>query len=149
MHAGELGDPKNVRDAIIFGVQRIGHGNKLKLNPLYLEYARRKEIAIETNLTSNFILGVEENIDTHPFLDFLRLGLKVSLSTDDEGIFNTDISKECTIALRRDDLTYFELKQMFVNSIETAFLEKDIRDELLKKLNHDFSKFEANWRNHL
>ncbi|MDG1995036.1 MAG: hypothetical protein P8J14_00950, partial [Emcibacteraceae bacterium] len=30
MHAGEMGDPRNVRDAMIMGVSRVGHGVKLE-----------------------------------------------------------------------------------------------------------------------
>lgn len=85
MHAGELGDVRNVRDAIIMGSTRIGHGVQLQEDVVSLEYARREKIGTVCSLKSNRLLQVWYDYGTHPFLKFLRLGMPVSLSTDDEG----------------------------------------------------------------
>ena len=53
MHAGELGDTRNPRDAMILGAQRIGHGVGLIHDVVSLEYARRQQLGIETNIISN------------------------------------------------------------------------------------------------
>ena len=142
MHAGELGDERNPRDALIFGVERIGHGIKLENDPIALEYAALKKIGIEINLTSNVRLKAVNNIKLHPFIKYLRLGIPVSLSTDDEGIFETDINTECEIAISQSDITYSELKQMAINSIETAFISDQEKSELLSKLRQRISNFE-------
>lgn len=85
MHSGELGDVRNVRDAIIMGSTRIGHGVLLQKDVVTLEYARRKRIPTVCSLKSNRLLQVWYDYSVHPFLRYLRLGLPVSLSTDDEG----------------------------------------------------------------
>ena len=147
IHAGELGDVRNLRDAVIFGVRRVGHGVLFLKNLVYLEYARRNQLAIETNLTSNVVLqvsGVKEN----PFLYFQRLGLKVSLSTDDEGIFETDMNNECVLAIVNTNIEYSELKQMMVHSIETSFADRTTRERLREKLLQDFKAFEVRWASH-
>ena len=146
IHAGEFGDVRNVRDAMIMGADRVGHGVTLIKDPVALEYAIKKKLPIEVNLVSNQKLGVLEKagIAKHPFLDFLRLGLQVSLSTDDEGIFDTTIN-ECVIEISTTDISYYELKQMALNSIETSFVEKKIKDRLLKTLQSDLRKFESGW----
>ena len=110
MHAGELelGHEKNVRDALIFGVKRIGHGVQLAQDPITLEYARSRELGVETNLVSNLRLGAVTDLKAHPFLKFLRLGLKPSLSTDDEGMFETDINREFREAISSSDITFAE-----------------------------------------
>ena len=41
MHAGELGDPRDPRDALVLGAERLGHGVKLAEDPVALEYAVR------------------------------------------------------------------------------------------------------------
>ncbi|MBI9088695.1 MAG: hypothetical protein JEZ12_05730 [Desulfobacterium sp.] len=147
MHAGELGLVHNVRDAMIMGAERVGHGVLLAQDPLALEYAiQEKNLPIAINLYSNFRLQVNEDFSIHPFLDYLRLGLPVSLSTDDEGIFVSDITKECKIAITHTDITHEELKQMSYNSIETSFADDAVKTRLLKKLDEDFAGFEARWR---
>ncbi len=145
MHAGELGLTENVRDAIIFGVDRLGHGVALKDDPLFLEYASRKKIGIETNLVSNLRLGIVDSMKDHPFLMFHRLGMKVSLSTDDEGIFESDISDECELAIEHTDIQYSELKQMMFHSIESSFANQLEKLELEANLHRDFANFEERW----
>jgi adenosine deaminase CECR1 len=146
MHAGELGDVRNVRDALIMGVDRVGHGVKLYEDPLALEYARKLGTGVEVNLMSNQRLSVAEDVDTHPFLHFLRLGLKVSLSTDDEGIFESTIDDECRLAVGGTDVTYDELKQMSFNAIETAFVDSATKSRLVNKLTQAFARFESRWQ---
>jgi adenosine deaminase len=150
MHAGELGFVHNVRDAMIMGTERVGHGVLLARDPLALEYAiQERNLPIEINLYSNYRLQAYEDFSTHPFLNFLRLGLPVSLSTDDEGIFVTDITHEYKIAITYTDITHEELKQMAYNSIRTAFADDAVKTALLKKLDADFAIFEAKWRSAL
>ena len=142
-HAGEMGDPRNVRDAILMGAERIGHGVKLRLDPVTLEYARLHKLPMEENLTSNVRLQVVPSIEQHPFLYFQRLGLRVSLSTDDEGILRTDINNECLEAITRTDISYQELRQMILNSLETAFAPKDTLTPLEGKLQKELAEFET------
>ena len=145
--AGELGDVRNVRDAMIMGAERVGHGVKLAQDTLALEYAvQEKKLPIEINIYSNYRLQVNEDFSKHPFLNFLRLGLPVSLSTDDEGMFKTDIVNEYEIAIMYTDITHEELKQMAFNSIETAFSDEAVKTDLLLKLIQDFELFEEKWR---
>ena len=153
MHAGELGLKENVRDAIVMGVDRIGHGVKLQEDPVTLEYAVRKCeqnpehcLGIEANLISNLRLKVVDSIEKHPFLDFLRLGLRVSLATDNEGIFHSSISEECLQAVQHTDVEYSELKQMAMNSLLSSFLLDGKREELLAQLRKSFQEFELDWQ---
>jgi adenosine deaminase len=142
MHAGELGDPRNPRDAMILGAERLGHGVKLMEDPVALEYAARHRIGVEINLSSNLRLSVIDRLEKHPFLDYLRLGIPVSLSTDDEGIFEIDIQHECEEVISHTDVTYFELKEMIFNSIESSFASIEDKRNVLGQLESDFSSFE-------
>ncbi|MCP4746138.1 MAG: hypothetical protein GY874_08355 [Desulfobacteraceae bacterium] len=144
MHAGELGDPSNVRDAMIMGSERVGHGVLLNDQIVALEYARDVvKLPIEINLVSNYRLGVIALFNKHPFLYYLRLGLPVSLSTDDEGMFHTDINTECEVAVSNTDITYDELVAMSYNSIETSFASDIDKQTLLDKLDREFLIFET------
>lgn len=145
MHSGEIGDIRNPRDAMIMGVERLGHGVLLEQDLIALEYASIHKIPVEVNLASNLRLTHIQSIETHPFLKYLRLGLPISLSTDDEGIFDTDINNECELAINHSDITYAELKKMSFNSIETSFADDSDKAQLLKKLNQSFIDFEKRW----
>lgn len=145
MHAGELGDKRNPRDAIILGAKRLGHGVSLIDDVITLEYARRQQLGIETNIISNQRLGVHLTPSNHPFLTYLRLGLKPSLSTDDEGMFETDISHEFFIAIAETDIHYAEVKQLVLNSIDTAFADVYTKQRLRNKLIEQFKDFEQRW----
>lgn len=148
MHSGELGDPRNVRDAMIMGVSRLGHGVLLQEDPVAIEYARRNNIGIEMNINSNHQLSVhDKNAAPHPFLKFLRLGIPVSLSTDNDGIFDTNRSKECIAAIRTTDISYNELRALSYNSISTSFASPVTKQTLIDNLNQGFVTFEQDYIN--
>jgi adenosine deaminase CECR1 len=148
MHAGEMGDPRNARDAMIMGVSRVGHGVLLKDDLVTIEYARNLQIGIEMNINSNHQLSVfDKNAAPHPFLRFLRLGIPVSLSTDNDGIFDTNISKECIAAVSTTDVNYAELQQMSYNSIATSFASAQAKDILTNRLRQSFTLFEQQYLN--
>lgn len=145
MHSGEIGDVRNPRDSIIMGAERLGHAVKLADDPVSLEYAAQLKIPVEVNLSSNLQLTEVKSISTHPFLNFLRLGLPISLSTDDEGIFDIDINSECVLAIKESNITYAELKQMSINSIETSFASDSDKKLLRTKLDKSLVAFEVRW----
>ncbi len=144
-HVGEHGDPRNPRDALIFGIERLGHGVTLAADPVALEFAARGRIPIEINLKSNLILGAVPSVSQHPFLKLHRLGLRTSLSTDDEGIFETDIRKECELAVSETDIQYDELKEMSSNSIETSFASDIDRAVLREDFREALRRLEAQY----
>jgi adenosine deaminase len=146
MHAGELGDPRDPRDAMLLSAERLGHGVQLIEDPVALEYAATRKIAVEVNLVSNIRLQAIDSLKHHPYLKYLRLGIPVSLSTDDEGILDTEINKECQVAIAETDVTYFELRQMAFNSIETSFADEATKERLLGKLKESFSRFEKTFK---
>jgi len=141
-HSGELGDLRNPRDAMLMGAERLGHAVALIQDPIALEYAISKKLPLEINISSNLRLTSISSVAAHPLLQYLRLGLPVSLSTDDEGIFEIDINHECDILIAETNVTYAELKQMAINSIESSFVDKDTKQKLLKQLATAFVEFE-------
>lgn len=114
---------------------------------MYLELLRREGVALELNLTSNEVLQVVP-VARNPFLQFLRLGIPVSLSTDDEGMFLTDPNSECELAILQTDIEYVELKQMMLNSIQTSFADPVLRSSLENQLQKELKVFEDEWSKH-
>ncbi len=133
LHAGELAPtmvpPKDltfhIRDAVdIAGAQRIGHGVDIayekQARDLLAEMAKR-QIMVEINLTSNAdVLGVKGK--QHPLPLYLKHQVPVALSTDDEAVERTDLTREYQRAILTYDLSYSTVKNMVRNSIQYSFL---------------------------
>ena len=75
------------------------------------------------------------------------MGIPVSLSTDNDGIFDTDISKECIAAVSTTDVNYAELQAMSYNSISTSFSKQKTKSILKNKLDQSFALFEQKYLN--
>lgn len=133
LHAGELAPPLvppeqmrfHIREAVeVAGASRIGHGvdvmHEDDPQELLREMARRR-VLVEINLTSNdVILGVGG--DRHPFPIYRQFGVPVAISTDDEGVARSDLSREYLRAVESYGLAYGDLKTLARNSLEYAFL---------------------------
>src|SRR6185437_7206060 len=156
-HAGELapglvppsGLRFHVRDAVEIGAaQRIGHGADImeEDRPLdLLHEMAKKKVAVEICLTSNdLILGISGN--RHPFPVYLKYGVPVAISTDDEGVSRSDMTHEYLRAVEGYGLTYLQLKKIVRNSIEYGFMEPEMRTKLLADLNNRFREFESSYR---
>lgn len=86
---------------------------------------RRRKILIEACPISNYLL-LKLPLEKHPFLKWMRMGIPVSLNTDDAGIFGSDITEEFTRAvLSHPDITWDEVKQLARNSLEYAFVDEN------------------------
>jgi len=133
LHAGELSmgmvKPEDlsfhIRASVEKGhAERIGHGVDIMLekDPIGLmkEMAARN-VLVEINLTSNDeILGVSG--DDHPLPVYMKYGVPVAISTDDEGVARSDMTHEYLRAVQGYKLSYGALKSMTRQSIEHSFL---------------------------
>ena len=153
MHAGELAPglvpPRrlhdHIRDAIEKGgAERIGHGVDIMQedDPQELmETMRKRDILVEINLTSNdVILGVTGA--RHPFPIYMKFGVPVALSTDDEGVSRGTITQEYLRATQDYKLTYAQLKKLSRNGIVYGFEDDATKKQLLGKFDKDFAGFE-------
>lgn len=144
IHAGEMtkGD-WHIRDSVLMGAERIGHATNLSLGTQDdLLLLKRRGILVEACLTSNrLLLGLP--IEQHPFLNYLRAGLPVSLNSDDAGVFSTNMTEEfARAAYYRRDLTWEELKALARNSLLHAFVSDAEKKRLLERFDRDMREFE-------
>lgn len=136
LHAGELWlglvPPEalrfHIREAIeVAGARRIGHGVAIAFEDhaeqLLAEMARRR-VMVEINLTSNDVI-LDVRGAQHPLPLYLRHGVPVALSTDDEGVSRTDLSNEYRRAVETHGLSYAQIKTMVRNSLSYSFLKGD------------------------
>ncbi|KTD35629.1 adenosine deaminase [Legionella moravica] len=133
LHAGELAPesvtPEDLRfhihDALTTGqAQRIGHGVSIAYEnnaEKTLQYMADHHVPVEINLISNQkLLNVSGR--NHPLNYYLAHHVPVVLSTDDEGVLRTDLTRQYVEAVLGHGLDYPTLKQINRNTLTYAFL---------------------------
>lgn len=144
IHAGEVDEPnEHVRDTLLLGADRIGHGVNLLSDPDTLLLMRHGPYLVEINLISNLLLGYVDDYAQHPFPEYLRIGVPVALSTDDRGMWDSTLSDEFFVAVREFDLTWSEIRAMSRNSLAHAFLTDDEKQQHLERFNKRLEQFET------
>ena len=135
IHAGEIGDARNVRTAILkWGADRIGHGVRAHRDRSVLRLALRRRVPFEMCLTSNRDTGAWRRPETHPIARLVREGLRVTLNTDDPAASAIDLTHECRLAVTALGLGPREILRLQANAAESAFLEESDRRRLLSRI---------------
>ena len=143
IHAGEMDGPDHhVRDTLLLGASRIGHGVNLIQDPatlLLLQQTRR--VLVEINLISNRLLEYTPNLAQHPFPEYLRTGIPVCLNTDDRGMWDSNLTDEYYTAVTTFNLSWDELIQLGRNSLSFSFAAPAVKAQLLADYERDLSAF--------
>ena len=128
MHAGEVGGPEKVREAVeILSVERIGHGIAAIHDAALMDLLADRRIPLEICPVSNLKTGAlarqlnqPATLLDHPLPQLLRHGIPVVLSTDDPAMFHTDLTSEYA-ATHQMGLSEPELRQLAQASFDHAF----------------------------
>ena len=146
IHGGEVAEPnQHVRDTLLLGANRIGHGTNLITDPDTLLLMRTGKFAVEVSLVSNHLLGYAESVALHPFPEYLRLGIPVCLGTDDRGMWHSNMTDEYFLAVTSFNLSWDELVHVGRTSLEFAFLPQRKKKHLLEDYERDVAVFEARY----
>src|SRR5882757_1105559 len=132
IHAGESDEPnRHVRDTLLLGAERIGHGVNLITDPDTMLLMRNGPYLVEINLISNLLLEYVHDYSQHPFPEYLRVGIPVALSTDDRGMWDSNMTDEFFVAVREFNLSWEEIVKLGRNSLQYSFLEESTKQRLL------------------
>jgi adenosine deaminase len=143
MHAAENAGPDNAREAMTFGVTRIGHGIQSILDPDLVRQLRRKNIMLEVCPTSN-VLALQDFCPTyedHPLRKLFDADIKIGLNSDDPGLFRTTIGREYQIAHDVFKFSAEELLKISRDSVTASFAPWEIRQQLRQKIEDFRSRF--------
>lgn len=144
IHAGEVDAPgTQVRDTLLIGAERIGHGLNLITDPETLVRMRDRRQLVEINLVSNRLLEYFPNLDEHPFPEYLRTGVPVCLNTDDPGVWDSNLTDEHFTASRHFGLTWDEMKQMARDSLRYSFAPSEVKRLMLANYEIAIQGFES------
>jgi aminodeoxyfutalosine deaminase len=141
VHAGEIGGPEIVREAIdLLGAERIGHGIGALHDPALIEHLAGRGVPLEICPTSNLRTGAlgrqlgdpRAGLAAHPLKDFFDRGLRVTLSTDDPAMFETDLLGEYEVAAGLG-FSPAELARLAEMSFASALLPRADREVYLAR----------------
>jgi aminodeoxyfutalosine deaminase len=139
-HAGEMGGPESVREALdLLGAERIGHGIAVMHDPALAESMALRRIVLENCPTSNLLTGAlskqtrkpSASLDDHPLREFVKRKIPITLSSDDPGIFHTNLLSEYSIAASLG-LTDAQLVEIAGEGFQAAFLPPQEKREMLE-----------------
>lgn len=134
MHAGEMGGPESVRDAIeILGAERIGHGITSVRDENLMDLLIARQIPLEICPQSNLrtgalakLLGVQQaHIEDHPLREFLVRTVPVTLSTDDPAMFHTSLQQTYAMAVQKIGLSVPQIIHVAEAGFRHSFLPEE------------------------
>jgi adenosine deaminase len=135
VHAGESSGPEGVWDAIeLLGADRIDHGVRAIEDAKLVALLVERRIPLDICPASNLTLGLYPTLADHPFEKFRRLGIPVSVNTDDPALLNLKLPTEfarlaATFGWDRDIV-----RDVAANSIVSSFANHDIKRDLITRL---------------
>jgi len=143
IHAGEVDEANpHMRDTLLLGATRLGHGNNVLTDDDLVLHLRSKVAFVEINLVSNLLLEYVPDYSKHHFAEMLRTGIPCGLSTDDSGMWDSNMTDEYMTAVKEFNLTWSELVGCGRSSLEWSFAEPALKRQMLEAYERDVRKFE-------
>ena len=146
IHAGESDEANaNIRDTLLLGADRIGHGVNILSDPATYLLLRNNRYLVEINLVSNRLLDYVTDPMQHPFPVLLRTGVPVCLNTDDRGMWDSTFTDEYFTAVKNYNLSWAETVSLARNSLVHAFLDEPTKAPLLANYEKALAVYEARY----
>ena len=131
-HAGETVGPESVRGALdALGAQRIGHGVRAVEDPALLLALKERQIPLEVCPASNVCLHVYRRMAEHPFPHLDRMGLLLTLNSDDPPLFNTTLVQEYAALAAEFGYGRTDLARLARNAFAASAAEPEVKARLL------------------
>jgi adenosine deaminase len=124
--------PERIREALAFGVRRIGHGVTAAGDPEAIALLRERDVTLDMCPTSNVQAGIAAELAAHPLAALHRVGVSVTISTDDRTVANTSLTEEMARSAAAMGLTSDELAVIAVNGFRRAFGPRPVVDVMTR-----------------
>ena len=133
-HAGETRGPESIWGALFaLDADRIGHGVRAIEDPHLLHVLKERQVPLEINPTSNRRLHVYPRLAMHPFPHLDRMGLLVTVNSDDPPFFNTALCDEYTLLAREFGYEREDLVRIARNAFQVIGADDETKELLLRK----------------
>jgi adenosine deaminase len=123
IHSGEDTPASFVVDTInTVHPDRIGHGIHVIEDMRAVELVKEKGITLEVNPWSNYLTNSVPSIEAHPLKRLFDLGVRVTISSDDPEVLETNVNNEYRIAHEILGLGMDEIAACNRNAFEASFI---------------------------
>ncbi|MGZ3768171.1 MAG: adenosine deaminase [Bdellovibrio sp.] len=126
VHSGEIPQPHSaiwVQDSVeVLGAERIGHGVQIINSDAVLNFIKSKQITLEVCPISNYLTQSFESYEKHPIKKLINAGVRVTINSDDPGVFGTTLSDDYEVLHRVHNFTMEEFRQCNQIAFDTSFL---------------------------
>jgi adenosine deaminase len=140
VHAGEAAGADSIAQAVhLCHANRIGHGTRLREDPVLQDYVRDRRILLECNITSNVQTRVVEHAADHPVRGYFDAGLAVTLGSDNWLISGVSLSSEYWVAHTELGFDRPAIDELILNGFAAAFLAWPERLALLRRVRDELN----------
>ena len=134
VHTGELPDDGAlVWRALEVNPHRIAHGASAIADPALVAELARRGVTLDLCPTSNVQAGTVADLAQHPLVQLFRMGVPVTINTDDTTISDVTLSEEMLSCIEQLGLTLPELWQCTLHALTAAFVDEPTRAQLVQR----------------
>ncbi|MBK9738752.1 MAG: adenosine deaminase [Actinobacteria bacterium] len=134
-HAGETVGPEQVWASLDhLGAERIGHGIAAAQDLRLMEALVERDVALEVCPTSNVSTKAVRTLEDHAFPVLREAGVRLTVNTDDPGMFATDLNTEYLIAHEVFGLDVNEISDLARESVRASFAPDETRARILAEI---------------
>jgi adenosine deaminase len=131
VHYGESGPPAYPREAVeVLGTLRLGHGLSTAWDPDVTRLVIERGVTLEMCPLSNWLTQGVRTVAEHPSRRLLREGAKVTLNSDDPGLFGTCLTDDWEAARDQIGFTDDDFRTATENAIAASFLPDDVKADV-------------------
>ena len=140
-HAGEEGPASYISDSLsLLKVSRIDHGVRCVEDPALVQQLIAERIPLTVCPLSNIKLRVFDTMAQHNIVDLLRLGLCVTINSDDPAYFGGYMTDNFLAVAAAHSMSTQEIAQFTFNAIDASFTSEHEKQQLRTRVN-DALKF--------
>jgi adenosine deaminase len=124
VHAGEWGGASQIARALIVDPERIAHGPTAIDDPALCAELTARGITLDLAPHSNWQAGAVPSVAAHPIGPLSRMGVPVTLNTDDLTVSDLTLSEEYVAAHEQIGLSLPELWSIDRHALDVAFADE-------------------------
>ncbi len=137
-HAGEGRGAESIWSALkTLHPERIDHGVRANEDPTLMAYLAENKIPLNQCLTSNVTLGVVTSHEAHPFQEYYKRGIPITIGTDDPAFFQSTLSEELEKLILYQGIPIHQIPKIIANAIHAAFLSEEEKESMLAEFERE------------
>jgi len=141
-HAGEEGPAEYIWQALsLLKVERIDHGIRCVEDAALVEYLVKQQIPLTVCPLSNIKLGVFDHLSQHNLMQMLKLGLCVTVNSDDPAYFGGYIEENFRALYEALGIGSQDIHKLARNAFRASFLDPAEKKKYLDELDEFVSGF--------